>query len=146
MNLVLVILSTFTKLENVQKGLRLATERAFGIRNPNVLEPRPQGKTLEGKAPSKVGDLGLSNSAPDGIKTISPLRERRLQMPPFVKRVHHRKMGQNPLVSLIGLVVGKRSVRIPLLIMPLRTTKPNPHFLHQMHRDGRKKKVKSLSI
>ena len=78
MNPVPVILSMFTKLENMQKRLRLTTEEAFGIRNPNVLESRPQGKTLEGKTPRKVGDLGLSNSAPDGVKTFSPLREQRL--------------------------------------------------------------------
>ena len=78
MNLVRVILNTFTKSENMKKRFKLTTEGASGIRNPNVLEPRPQGKTLEGKAPNKVGDLGLSNSAPDGFKMFSPLRERRL--------------------------------------------------------------------
>ena len=41
MNLVPIILSTSTKPEHVEKRLRLATERAPGIRNPNMLEPRP---------------------------------------------------------------------------------------------------------
>ena len=78
MNPVPVILSMFTKLENMQKIFRLTTEGASGIRNPSVLEQRPEGKALEGKAPRKVGDLGLSNSALDGVKTFSPLRDRRL--------------------------------------------------------------------
>ena len=78
MNTVLVILSMLTKPEYMQKGLRLTIEGASGIKNPNVLEPRPQGKTLESKAPHKVGDLGFSNSTPDGVKALSPLRERRL--------------------------------------------------------------------
>ena len=75
MNPMPVILSMFTKLEYIQKGLRLTIEGASRIRNPNVLELRPQGKTLEGKAPRKVGDLGLNNSTPDGVKMFSPLRE-----------------------------------------------------------------------
>ena len=78
MNPVPVVLSTFTKPEHVEKRLRLATERAPGIRNPNVLESRPQGKTLESKAPSKMGDLGFSNSTLDGVKALAPLRERGL--------------------------------------------------------------------
>ena len=75
MNPVPVILSTFTKLEYVQKALRMTTEGASRIRNPNVLEPRPKGKTLESKAPRKVGDLGLNYSTPNGVKMFSPLRE-----------------------------------------------------------------------
>ena len=88
MNPVPVILSTFTKPKYIEKGLRLTTKGASGIRNPNVLELRPQGKTLEGKAPRKMGNLGLSNSAPNGVKTFSPLREQRLHMPPLVKHVY----------------------------------------------------------
>ena len=55
-------------------------------------------------------------------------------------------MGWKPLVSLIWLVVGKGSVRIPFPILPPRTTRLYPHLMHQMHRDGRKQKVKSLPI
>ena len=75
MNPVLVILGTFTIPKQVQKRLRLATERAPGIRDPNILEPRPQGKTLENKAPRKMGNLGFSNSTADGVKALAPLRE-----------------------------------------------------------------------
>ena len=130
MNPVLVILSMFTKPENMQKRLRLTIEGASGIRNPNVLEPRPQGKTLEGKSPRKMGNLRFCNSAPDGVKIFSPLRKRRLQMSPLVKRVHHWKMGRKPSISLSGLVIGKRSVKIPLPIMPPRMTRLNPHLVH----------------
>ena len=146
MNPVPVILSTLKKPEYMHKGLWLSTKRASGIWNPNILEPRPQGKTLEGKAQSKKGNLGFSYSTPNGVNMFSPLRKRRLQMPSLVKCVHHRKMGRKPSISIIGLVVGKRSVRIPLPIMPPRMTNLNPHFVHQMHKDGRKKKVKSLPI
>ena len=73
MNPMPVILSTLTKSEYMQKGFSLSIEGASGIGNPNVLEPRPQGKTLEGKAPRKMENLGFYNSALDGVKIFSPL-------------------------------------------------------------------------
>ena len=59
MNLVPIILSMLTKPEYMQKGLWLSTEGAPRIGNPNVFELRPQGKTLEGKVPRKMGNLGF---------------------------------------------------------------------------------------
>ena len=46
-----------------------------------MLELRPKGKPVEGKAPRKIGNLGFCDSTPNGIKAFSPLRKRRLQMP-----------------------------------------------------------------
>ena len=75
MNPVPIILSMLTKLEYMQKGLWLSIEGASGIGSPNVLESRPQGKTLEGKSPRKMGNLGFYNRAPNGVKMFSPLRK-----------------------------------------------------------------------
>ena len=73
MDLVPIILSTLAKPENMQEGLKLTTKGASRISNPNIFEPRPQGKTLEGKAPSKVGNLRFCNGTLNGVKMFSPL-------------------------------------------------------------------------
>ena len=130
MNPVPIILGTPTKPEDMQERLWLSTKGVSGIKNPNVFEPRPLGKTLEGHAPSKMSNHGFSYSIPNGIKVFSPLRKRRLQMLPLIKHVHYRKVGRKSSIPHIGLIIGKWSDRIPLPIMPPRTNSLNPHLMN----------------
>ena len=48
------------KTKKMQERLWLSIEGAYGIKNPKIFESRPQGKTLEVKAPRKMGNLGFS--------------------------------------------------------------------------------------
>ena len=78
MNPVPIILGALAKPEDMQERFWLTTKRASRVWDPNVLEPRPKGKTSEDYTPGKMGNLGLYNRIPNGIKILSPLRKRRL--------------------------------------------------------------------
>ena len=118
MNPVPIILGTPTKLEDMQESLWLPTKRASKIGSPNMLKPRPKGKTLEGQTPSKMGNLGFGDNTPYSVKAFSPLRKGRLQMPPLIEHIHHRQVGRKSCIAQTWLIIEKWSGKILLLIMP----------------------------
>ena len=141
-----IILGPPAKPEGMQERLWLSTNRASRVRDPNVFEPRPKGKTLEGQTLGKMGNLGFCNRIPNGIEMLSPLRKRRFQMLALIECIHHQKMGGEPPISQTWLVIGKGSGRIPLPIMPPRSGRLNTNLVSQMHWNSRKDEIKSRAI
>ena len=95
-----------------------------------MLKPRHKGKTLKNKAPRKMCNLGFCNGTPNIVKTLSPLRKGRLQMPMLVEGIHHQKMRIKPSIPQNWLVAGKRSGRIPLLVCQPRSSRLNTYLVN----------------